>query len=218
MDMDPDPTALVSDMLENLCIANTEDDRKKLLEQARPHLLSPDASVKYKHHLEKHDIGVIFQCLNNSKDKHMIHTTCEILARICEFVDAGIIIEKYAQAHFHFDDADEVNHEVKEVLLKFINKSLEQHQTVLFNHQNILVSAMKCLIDQDLSLSKQSYKLIRKLATQRTSTNQGVAYLFIEPYVSVVGEMLQVRDDALMLRVLELLVDICSESQEHLEM
>ena len=47
---------------------------------------------------------------------------------------------------------------------------------------------------------------------------QNQIQIFVEPYLSTIKEMLQNPDDALKLRVLDLLVEICGISQEHLEM
>merc|ERR1712223_1183733 len=58
-----DSTASVADMLQKLSIA-TEEERKTLLSKARPFLLAPDASTKYKKYLENGDFSIIFDCLN----------------------------------------------------------------------------------------------------------------------------------------------------------
>ena len=46
-----DSTASVADMLQKLSIAS-EEERKSLLNKARPFLLAPDAGSKYKNYLE----------------------------------------------------------------------------------------------------------------------------------------------------------------------
>ena len=65
-------------------------------------------------------------------------------------------------------------------------------------------------------MSKQSHRLIKSLANIRTLNNQ--IQVFKDPFLSILKEMLMNPDDALKLRVLELLVEICAISQEHLEM
>ena len=75
---------------------------------------------------------------------------------------------------------------------------------------------IKALIDEDLSVSKKSYQLIKTLAEKRTGSNNQIV-IFLEPILSTLKEMLQVPNDALKLRVLELMVDISTLSQQHLE-
>jgi hypothetical protein len=115
-----DPTLLVSDMLKQLSIA-TEEERKTLLEQARPHLFAPDASSKFKRHLESDNLAVIFDCLN-AKDESTIIATCEILARVFEFVDTSVIMMKYPS--FLQKGLDHKSSQVKEVMLLAMRKCL----------------------------------------------------------------------------------------------
>ena len=130
-----DPTDLVSDMLKKLSIAN-EVEKKELLNEARPHLLAPDASIKYKRDLENDNLSILFECLN-SKDKQVITTTCDILSRVLQFIDAGGVIEKYGdflEKTLHHKDS-----EVKEVTLVFLNKYLQSKE----NREEILLSNQK---------------------------------------------------------------------------
>ena len=206
MEGSDESTLLVSQMLEKLCLA-TDEERKSLLTEARPHLLAPDASARFKEHLENRDFAIIFDCLNTA-DESMIKTTCEILSRVFDFVDSKVVIGKYDENLLRA-----LKHpmsEVKEVVLKLLIKGLP------FFKQALAVQAGKCLVDKDLSVSKQSHKFIKSLAKFRTYQNH--IQIFAEPYLSTIKEMLQNPDDALKLRVLELLVEICSISQEHLEM
>ena len=71
------------------------------------------------------------------------------------------------------------------------------------------------MIDEELSVSKQSHKFLKKLSMVRIGNNQ--LYLFAEPLISALKEMSQVQNDSLQLRVLELMVEISNISQEHLE-
>lgn len=134
MSSSEDPSDLLSDMLQKLSIA-TEEERKVLLGQAKPHLLAPDASMKFKKLLETGDFSVIFDCMNSS-DKNMVTATCDILSRIFEFVDSHLIIEKYGDLLKRG-----LNHpvpEVKEVILVVMNKSLQHCKNIdypLLNHQ-----------------------------------------------------------------------------------
>merc|ERR1719232_2553061 len=108
-------------MLEKLSIAS-EEERKSLLNKARPFLLAPDAGSKYKKYLESGDFSVIFDCFN-SADKHVVQATCEILSRIFEFVNSDIILEKYSD--FLNRCLSHPKHHVKEVILKVMNKSID---------------------------------------------------------------------------------------------
>ena len=194
---DDEATLLVSEMLEKLCLA-TDEERKSLLNEARPHLIAPDASARFKEHLENPDFAIIFDCLNTA-DESMIKTTCEILSRVFDFVDSKVVIGKYDENLLRA-----LKHpmsEVKEVVLKLLNKGLP------FFKQALAVQAGKCLVDKDLSVSKQSHKFIKSLAKFRTYQNH--IQIFAEPYLSTIKEMLQNPDEALKLRVLELLVEIC---------
>ena len=121
-----DSTASVADMLQKLSIA-TEEERKTLLSKARPFLLAPDAGAKYKRYLENGDFSVIFDCLN-SADKHVVQTTCEILSRIFEFVSSKVVLEKYSE--FLNRCLMHPNHQVKEVVLKVMIKSLGVNKEV----------------------------------------------------------------------------------------
>ena len=116
--MENDPTELVSQMLNKLSIAN-EEEKKELLNEAKPYLLAPDASSNYKKYLEEKDFSVIFDCFN-SANKDVIRTTCDILSRVFDFVEPNVIVEKYGKA---LDRA--LAHpapEVKEVILKLLLK------------------------------------------------------------------------------------------------
>ena len=129
-----DPADLVSDMLKKLSIAN-EVEKKELLNEARPHLLAPDA-LKYKRNLENDNLSILFECLN-SKDKQVITTTCDILSRVFQFIDATGVIEKYGdflEKTLHHKDS-----EVKEVTLVFLNKYLLSKD----NREEILLSNQK---------------------------------------------------------------------------
>ena len=86
----------------------------------------------------------------------------------------------------------------------------------MFLYYSLTVKGVKCLVDEELSVSKQSHKLIKKMANIRSRNNQ--IYIFIEPILTVLKEMLDAKTDSLKLRVLELFVDICSISHEHTEM
>ena len=117
-----DSTILVSEMLQKLSLAS-EEERKTLLNEARPYLLAPDASTRFKKHLENGNFAVIFDCLN-SADKPMVKTVCEILSRVFDFVDSKVVIQQY-----HENLARALNHpmpEVKEVVLKVVIKGLEK--------------------------------------------------------------------------------------------
>jgi len=212
--MEEDPTASVADMLQKLSIA-TEEERKSLLSKARPFLLAPDAGTKYKKYLENGDFSVIFDCLN-SADKHVVQATCEILSRIFEFINPNVVLDKYSD--FLNRCLTHPNHSVKEVILGVMNKSLGDNPEVegeLLRHQSLTVKGVKCLVDEELSVSKHSHKLIKKMANIRSRNNQ--IYIFIEPILSVLKEMLDTKTDSLKLRVLELFVDICCISHEHTE-
>ena len=78
------------------------------------------------------------------------------------------------------------------------------------------MKGVRCLVDEELSVSKQSHQLIKKMAKIRSRNNQ--IYIFTEPTVSILKEMLDVKTDSLKLRVLEMMVDICTISHEHTQM
>ena len=129
-----DSTATVADMLQKLSIAS-EEERKSLLNKARPFLLAPDAGSKYKNYLENGDFSVIFDCFN-SADKHVVQATCEILSRIFEFVNSDVILEKYTD--FLSRCLSHPNPDVKGVILTVMNKSLDRTPEVegdLLRHQ-----------------------------------------------------------------------------------
>ena len=126
--------ATLADMLQKLSIA-TEEERKSLLIKARPFLLAPDASTKYKKYLENGDFSIIFDCLN-SADKQVVQSTCEILSRIFEFVNPNVILDKYSD--FLNRCLTHPNHHVKEVILEVMKKSLGENPEVegeLLRHQ-----------------------------------------------------------------------------------
>ena len=79
----------------------------------------------------------------------------------------------------------------------------------------LMVRASQCLVDNELSVSKQSHKFLKALAMIRIGNNQ--ICLFTEPFISSLKEMSEVQNDSLQLRVLELMVEISNISQEHLE-
>ena len=79
----------------------------------------------------------------------------------------------------------------------------------------LVIRGSQCLIDKELSVSKQSHKFLKTLSTIRTKNNQ--LFLFTEPLLSSLKEMAQNSNDSLQLRVLELMVEISNVSQEHLE-
>ena len=81
---------------------------------------------------------------------------------------------------------------------------------------SLTIKGVRCLIDEELSVSKQSHQLIKKMAKIRSRNNQ--IYIFTEPTVSILKEMLDVKTDSLKLRVLEMMVDICTISHEHTQM
>ena len=133
-------TEMVSEMLQKLSIAN-DAEKKELLNEARPYLLAPDAPTKFKRQLENENWSTLFGCLN-SKDKHVLSSTCDILSRLFQFVDPSLISEKYADCL-----EKSLNHstsEVKEVTLVFLNRCLTNqdfaHETLLSNKK--LVSTL----------------------------------------------------------------------------
>ena len=81
--------------------------------------------------------------------------------------------------------------------------------------RRLVIRGSQCLIDKELSVSKQSHKFLKTLSTIRTKNNQ--LFLFTEPLLSSLKEMAQNSNDSLQLRVLELMVEISNISQEHLE-
>lgn len=126
----------LSEMLQNLSIAN-EEDRKQLLIQAKIHLLAPDASSRFKNPLERGDFSVIFDCLT-CQDKTVVKSACEILSRVFEFVDAEVIVGKYGDLL-----QKGLSHplpEVKEVILKVMNKSLAHDKQTLLSHQRYKIN------------------------------------------------------------------------------
>lgn len=214
-DTPDDATVSVSEMLEKLSIA-TDEERKELLEQARPHLLAPDAGFKFKQHLEQGNFSVIFQCLKTN-DKTVVLATTEILSRIFEFIDPAIVMEKYSD--FLLQGLEHDLPQVKEVMIGVINRCLSSTsdaRNTILEKKTLLATAAKCLIDKELSVSKQAHKMLKTLAAIRNS--QGQVHLFLEPFLSCSKEMLEVTDDALKLRVLELFVEVSNMSQEHLEL
>ena len=86
---------------------------------------------------------------------------------------------------------------------------------MLFMHFRLTIQATKALIDKDLSVSKQSSLILMKLAIRRDGNNQIV--LFKDPINEVLKESLTVKDDALKLRVLDLMIKVSALSEEHLE-
>ena len=82
-------------------------------------------------------------------------------------------------------------------------------------HCRLVIRGSQCLIDKELSVSKQSHKFLKTLSTIRSRNNQ--LFLFTEPLLSSLKEMAQNSNDSLQLRVLELMVEISNVSQEHLE-
>lgn len=71
------------------------------------------------------------------------------------------------------------------------------------------------MIEEELSVSKQSYKLIMNLSKIRSGSSNQI-YIFTDPILSTLKEMLGIEKDALKLRVLELMVDISRHSDEHM--
>lgn len=80
-----------------------------------------------------------------------------------------------------------------------------------------MISGVKCLIEEELSVSKQSYKLIMNLSKIRSGSNNQMC-IFADPILSTLKEMLGIEKDALKLRVLELMVEIASLSEEHMNL
>ena len=87
------------------------------------------------------------------------------------------------------------------------------HDLLIFR---LIVTACKCLIEEELSVSNHAHKLVKKLSAIRVTKNQ--IYIFVEPILSTLKEMQQAKTDALKLRVLELMVEISRISEEHMTM
>ena len=74
---------------------------------------------------------------------------------------------------------------------------------------------MKCLVNEELSVSKQAHKLIKMVAMKRCDKNQ--ILIFSEPFLTAMKEMGEADTDALKLRFIELMVEISTIDQEYLE-
>ena len=77
MESSDESTLLVSQMLEKLCLA-TDEERKSLLNEARPHLIAPDASARFKEHLEN-PCKLDLMRLSYTKWFSRAHATCKFL-------------------------------------------------------------------------------------------------------------------------------------------
>ena len=121
-------------MLQKLSIAN-EDERKSLLNQARPFVFAPDARTKFKRVLEERDFSIIFDCLLNTKDKTTATTSCDILSRVFEFVNTNLVIEKYNEKLQACLQSP--NPAVKEVILSMLNRNIanSNSESKIFEHQ-----------------------------------------------------------------------------------
>ena len=79
--------------LSQLSLANTSE-RASILENIAPIVSEIGSRQEWRQRLQEADLGMIFDCFNAEGEKE-VEAAAEILTKVNEFLDQGVVINKY---------------------------------------------------------------------------------------------------------------------------